>query len=131
MVILGIDYGRSKIGFSLAEGSIAYPLKVIKVISFKEAIKTVKDVVYMEKAQKVVVGISEGEMAKEELKFVQELKKELTISVTTWDETLTTQDAQKLSLEAGLSKKRRKAQEDAFSSTVMLQSYLDSNETES
>ena len=61
----------------------------------------------------------------------KDLEKVLGVKVETWDETLSTQDAQELSLSAQLPQKRRKEMEDAFSSTLVLQSYLDAHGTES
>ncbi|OGY07703.1 MAG: hypothetical protein A3D24_00870 [Candidatus Blackburnbacteria bacterium RIFCSPHIGHO2_02_FULL_39_13] len=131
MIILGVDYGRSKMGLSLSSGNIAFPLKVIRVSSQQNAIEEIQKVVKEENAEKVVVGISEGKMADEEIKFSKDLEKVLGVKVETWDETLSTQDAQELSLSAQLPQKRRKEMEDAFSSTLVLQSYLDAHGTES
>ncbi len=124
--ILGIDYGRKKIGLALAEGKLASPLKVLRVKSQSEAISKIENEVEKEKIDKVVVGVSEGEMREEIKKFVEKLKEKLNVSITTWDETLSTKDAIKLSIEAGIKQKKRKKMEDAYSATIMLQEYIDS-----
>ena len=72
-----------------------------------------------------MVGISESRSADETEDFIGLLQKLLEIPVERWDETLTTQDAQRLSIEAGLPRVKRKRLLDAFSATLMLQSYLD------
>jgi putative Holliday junction resolvase len=120
MKILGIDYGRSKIGLAVGVGTLAEPFRVIRVGSFEDALIKVKASIESEKPDKVVVGISEGEMGEESKKFAMELGAE------TFDETLTSQDAQRLSREAGISRKKRKGMEDAYAATIMLQNYLDS-----
>ncbi len=112
MKILGIDYGRSKIGLALAEGSLATPWKVVRASELRRILEK-------ENFDKIVVGVSEGEMGEESKEFAEGLGAE------TFDETLTSQDAQRLSLEAGLSRKKRRGMEDAFAATIMLQSYLD------
>lgn len=128
MKILGIDYGRKKIGLAIADGPLAEPLKVVRVGSTKEALMEIVKVVETEKIEKVVVGISEGAMAEETMKFLSSIRSTLSpVVVETFDETLTTQDAQKMAIEAGISRKKRKSLEDAFAATVMLQSYLDAN----
>lgn len=114
MRILGIDYGKSKIGLAVAVGGLAEPWKVIKPGDLEKIIE-------QERFDKVVVGVSEGEMGKESKKFAE------TLGAETFDETLSTQDAQRLSREAGLSQKKRKGMEDAFAAVVMLQNYLDSH----
>lgn len=119
MKILGIDYGRSKIGLAVGEAGLAEPLKVIRVANFEDALTKVKTEVEIEKPDRVVVGISEGEMGEESKKFAGELGAE------TFDETLTSRDAQTLSIEAGVNRKKRKEMEDAYAACVMLQNYLD------
>lgn len=121
MRILGIDYGKKKIGLAIAEGLLAEPWKVLRVKNFDDAVKKVKSAYAEASADKVVVGISEGEMGEESGKFAK------SIDAETFDETLSTHTAQELSRETGMSRKKRKALEDAFAATVMLQNYLDSN----
>ena len=125
--ILGIDYGRSKVGIAIGEGTLSEPLKVIWVESFNDAIQKVLQVLQVEQVDKVVVGISEGEMGEESKKFSQGLSKTVNIPVETFDETLTSKDAQRLSIEAGVSRKKRHQMEDAYAASLILQNYLDSN----
>lgn len=128
MRILGVDYGRRKIGLAIADGPLAEPHKVIRINSVEEAVKKVVVVVEVEKIEKLIVGISEGAMAEETNNFLSTISSTLSaIPVETFDETLTTQDAQKLAIEAGISRSKRKSLEDAFAAAVMLQSYLDSH----
>lgn len=113
MKILGIDYGRSKIGLAIAEGRLAEPWKVVNPIELMKILAN-------EKFDKIVVGISEGEMGTESGKFAK------TLGAETFDETLSTQEAQRLSREAGVSKKKQRGMEDAYAASIMLQNYLDS-----
>jgi len=112
MKMLGIDYGRTKMGLAVAESTLAEPWKVVKPSELKKIVET-------ENFDKIVVGISEGEMGKEQKEFAKELGAE------TFDETLTSYDAQRLSREAGISRKKRRGMEDAFAAAIMLQNYLD------
>lgn len=119
MKTLGIDYGRSKIGVALGIDSFAEPLKVIHVDSFEDAVSKVRKEIEIEKPNKIVVGISEGEMAEESKEFAEKL------GAVTFDETLTSKDAQKLSIEAGIKRTKRHQMEDAYAASLMLQGYLD------
>jgi len=119
MKILGIDYGKSKIGLATSDGPISEPWKVIKVKSFEDAIEKIKSVIIGASVDKVVVGVSEGKMGEESKKFAEK------IGAETSDETLSTQDAQRMSIEAGIGKKKRHEMEDAYAASVMLQNYLD------
>lgn len=120
MKILGIDYGRRKIGVAVGINGFSEPLKVIPVESFGDAVGKIKKIIETENPEKVVVGISEGEMGKESERFANE------IGAETFDETLSSQDAQRMSREAGIHQKRRHEMEDSYAASIMLQNYLDS-----
>lgn len=124
--MLGVDYGKRKIGLAITDGVLAEPHKVIKVRNQGEAVKKVVKAIQVEQVGQVVIGISEGEMAKETREFGKKLEEELGAPVVYQDETLTTQEAQELSQKAGIRRKKRRALEDAYSATLILQSYLDS-----
>lgn len=122
MRILGIDYGRRKIGIAYSEGGLAEPVRVLVANSFNDAFNKVKELAAEFQVEKIVVGISEGEMGEESKKFAEK------IGAETFDETLTSQDAQRLSMEAGISHKKRRGMEDAYAASLMLQNYLDSKD---
>lgn len=127
MKILGIDYGRKKVGLALSEAKLASPYRVIRNVPEEEVFKKVERVAEEEQVEKIVVGISEGEMGRESKDFSQKLKERISIQVVEWDETLTSKDAQSLSIEAGIKRKKRKEMEDAFAASLMLQSYLEAH----
>jgi putative Holliday junction resolvase len=126
MKTLAIDYGRSKMGVALGADSFAEPYRVIRYKDIKILREEIKRIIEKEKIDKVVVGISEGEMADETRKFRSRLEKEILIPIELFDETLTSRDAQKLSIEAGVPQKKRHELEDAYAASIMLQNYLDS-----
>ena len=125
MRILGIDYGRKKVGLAISEGKLAEPWKVIKVNNFEEAVIKVLQVLQVLQADKVIVGVSENKMAEESKKFALALSHQSLAIVETFDETLSTYGAKKLSISAGMKRIKRKEFEDAFAACIMLQSYLD------
>jgi len=126
MRILGIDYGRAKIGLAVAENGFSEPLKVVRVNSFDDAVKKVLQVLQVEQVDKVVIGISEGKMSEETKKFVLAIQPFIHSTISLSDETLTSQDAQRMSREAGISRKKRHGMEDAYAASIMLQNWLDS-----
>ena len=137
MRILGIDYGKKKIGLSIAYSPIAEPHKVVRFKSEEEALEKVSEVLKASPAKSpsgiqagkqvdlIVVGVSEGKMGKESRKFGNKLEEKLKIPVVFQDETLTTREAQELSRKAGVRRKKRRGLEDAYSATLILQRYLD------
>jgi putative holliday junction resolvase len=129
MHILGIDYGRRKIGIAIGEteSRLAQPYMVIRSSKQEEAIKKVEQVIQVERVGKVVVGVSEGEMEKETRVFGRLLQEKVGVPVSFHDETLTTHEAQELSIKAGIRRKKRKGMEDAYAASVMLQNYLENH----
>ncbi|OGM05739.1 hypothetical protein A2125_00635 [Candidatus Woesebacteria bacterium GWB1_43_5] len=127
MKILGIDYGRSKIGLALGDtdSRLAEPWKILRYKDIKTLGEEIKKIIDGQGVEKVVVGVSEGKMGEESNKFSLSLRKSLKIPVETFDETLSTYDAQRLSIEAGIQRKKRKGMEDAYSAVLILQSYLE------
>jgi putative Holliday junction resolvase len=125
MKILGIDYGRKKIGLALAESLIAEPLMVLRFDNIENGLKKLIELILSEKIEKIVIGISEGEMEKETKEFSENLKRNISIPLEFENETLSTVEAQRKAIEAGIGQKKRKHLEDAFAATVMLQSFLD------
>ena len=127
MKILGIDYGRSKIGLAIADGPLAEPMGVIGYTDTKTLEDKLIKVIDENDIEKIVVGVSEGEMAKETEEFIKTIRLTLpSIPCEAFDETLSTQDAQRMSIEAGIAQKKRHEMEDAYAAAVMLQNFLDS-----
>ena len=119
MNYLGIDYGRKKIGLAVSDGKLAEPLKVIRYKDIKKLIEQIKNVIKRENIGQVIVGVSEGDMAEESKNFAKML------DAKTYDETLTSIDANTLSIQGGVKRKKRREMEDAYAATIMLQNYLD------
>ena len=127
MKILGIDYGRSKIGLAISEGSLADPMGVIRYTDTQILVDKLIKIIEENNIEKVIFGVSEGEMARESKNFSINFGKLVNIPVETFDETLSTQDAQRMSREAGIGQKKRHQMEDAYAAAIMLQNYLDFN----
>lgn len=126
MRILGIDYGRSKIGLAISyEGKLAVPYKVIKVDPVSATPSFLVKIVADEKIELVVLGISEGDMANETREFAKKLREKLDVPIEFSDETLSTYDAENMARDAGKGKNSLKRSSDAYAAAVILQGYLD------
>lgn len=126
MNFLGVDYGERKIGLAISSGKLADPFKVIRYEDEEFVFEEITKIIDQEKIDTIIVGLSEGKMQENAKRFGQKLALELRIEVRFEDETLSTQDAQSLSIESGMSRKKRKSLEDAFAATLILQKHLDS-----
>jgi putative Holliday junction resolvase len=125
MKLLGIDYGLKKIGVAISAGKLAEPLRVIKVETPEKTIEKIVRIAGEEGVDKIIIGMSEGKTAEETKEFGNRLQKKTALPIDYFDETLSTQEAQALALESGMSRKKRKNMEDAFAACIMLQNYLD------
>jgi putative Holliday junction resolvase len=66
-----------------------------------------------------------GKGAEAVFKWIEALKKRISLPVVTWDERLTTVEATKILLEADLSRRKRKKVIDKVAAVLILQGYLD------
>jgi putative Holliday junction resolvase len=100
---------------------------------FEADIKELKKIIKKyEGVDEIIVGLPRtmkgqvGEQARKVLEFVEALKNNFKINVGTWDERLTTVEAEKTLISAGLSREKRKRVIDRSAAAYILQGYLDS-----
>jgi putative Holliday junction resolvase len=67
-----------------------------------------------------------GPQANLVLEFIEQLKSKLKLDVIPWDERLTTQAAERVLLEADMSRAKRRKKVDQVAAVLILQGYLDS-----
>lgn len=143
MKILGIDFGKKNIGLAIADGSLSEPYSKLqikklanrdssgmkKLKSLQSRIpaecERIKKICETEGIDKVVIGISEGRMARKTRDFGKRLKKATGLPVEYQDETLTSEEAKKLMVEIGKPKKKRQKQADSIAAALILQRYLE------
>jgi len=123
MKVLGVDYGRKKIGLAIGETEIGLvePIGMLPSAKFKvQSAKLCQD----NDIKVVVIGITGGEIDEEIKTFGKELEKETGLPVKFYDETLTTQDAVKILGQTNRDKNYKRRMEDAISAALMLESYF-------
>ena len=131
--ILGIDPGTKRIGFALSDelGWTAQPLETYERRTLPQDLAHINTLVCEYGVGQVVLGCpylddgSVGPAAKVVLEFKAKLEEWVSIPVITWDETMTTSQAQDLLIEANMSRKRRKGTIDRVAAALILRSYLD------
>lgn len=137
MKMLGIDYGRKKSGIAVGDSDtgMAEPFKTIVSNNLKFLIPrqardkffNFQSIINDQNIEKIVIGLTGGRMDSEIRAFGKRLNKETGVRVEYFDETLTTQDAQRVLIESGRSRKKRKEREDAVAAAIMLQCYLETH----
>jgi putative Holliday junction resolvase len=131
MAILGLDVGEKRIGVALAEGLLAIPLTVIDRRVEEIDMELIMALVEEYKAERIVVGLPRlmngniGTQAEEILSFCGALAEYVDIPVDTWDERLSTVTAERLLIDTGMKRKKRKGKIDAMAAAIILQAYLD------
>ena len=126
MIILGIDFGLKKIGLALAVEGFVSPLKTVEIQDV-ETWWLSEDFEEKEKVDLIVVGLPEGESGVRAKNFGIELEKVSGIKVRFSDETLSTQEANRIMGQANRPASYKKEMEDAIAAAVMLESYVISN----
>ena len=129
--VLGIDFGRSRIGVAISDELrlLAHPLETIP--AGKNAAKRIAEIVRERKIDHVVVGLPRnmdgtfGAAASEAQKFVEELRALIPREITTWDERLTTVAAHRALREAGKKTRATRGYVDQVAAQMILQGYLD------
>jgi putative Holliday junction resolvase len=131
MAILGLDVGEKRIGVAFAEGLLAIPLTVIDRRVEETDMELIMALVEEYKAERIVVGLPRlmngdiGTQAEESLSFSGALAEHVDIPVDTWDERLSTVTAERLLIDTGMKRKKRKGKIDAMAAAIILQAYLD------
>jgi putative pre-16S rRNA nuclease len=136
MRIMGLDVGSKTVGVSLSDafGWTAQGLKTIQInedkgeYGFEEIGTLIKE----NEVSKVVVGLPKnmngtiGPRGEASQLYADELNKRFGVPVVLWDERLTTVAAERVLLEADVSRKKRKKVIDKMAASMILQGYLDS-----
>ncbi len=134
--ILAVDPGTKRIGLALSDelGITAQGLETIEAQGGQADIDGITAVARQHGAAEIVVGRpvrldgSIGPAAESAGELATALQEQLKIPVHLWDERLTTAQAERTMLEAGLSRARRKSLRDRMAAQLILQNYLDARE---
>jgi putative holliday junction resolvase len=139
--IIGIDFGMKRIGIAYSDERkiIAFPLMTLE--AEKKLEKTLQ--ILLDQLQKhqselgyemeeIVVGLplmmsgKQGLIGDEVNHFVDQLGKATPTPIITWDERLTSVQAERALMESTMTRKKRTQFVDRVSAIIILQSYLDS-----
>lgn len=136
MRILGLDVGSKTVGIAISDelGWTAQGLKTISIDEEKRefGFKEIGQIINDYDVEKIVVGLPKnmngtiGPRGEASQFYGQELEKRFNIPVIYWDERLTTMQAERVLLEADVSRKKRKKVIDKMAASMILQGYLDS-----
>ena len=133
MRVLALDHGTRRVGVAVSDElqMIAQPLEYIPPEPFADFLARLKGILREKEISLILVGLprnmdgSYGPAALKVQEFVAALKDAVTVPIKTWDERLTTVQAQKFLIQGKVRREQRKQKVDKTAAAILLQSYLD------
>ncbi|NMP22481.1 Holliday junction resolvase RuvX [Sulfobacillus sp. DSM 109850] len=131
--IMGLDVGDKWIGVAVSDetGLIANALKPVRRQNLPSDLEQIAQLADVWNVGQIVVGLplnmnaTVGPQAQKTLNFVDRLKRMVPVPVSTWDERLTTQQAERILIQQEVRRENRKAVIDGVAASLILQAYLD------
>lgn len=134
MRIGGLDVGDRRIGVAISDeqGWTAQPVDVVHRTRLDRDLAALRDVFAPFAPTTIVIGLPKnmngtiGPQAQKVLAFAKEVEEALAVPIVMWDERLSTVGAERVLLEADLSRAKRRKVIDRAAAAFILQGYLDS-----
>jgi len=134
MRILAIDHGSKRIGIAISDElqMIAQPMEYIPAEPFADFLVRLKQILQEKQVELILVGMPRnmngtyGPAALKVQDFVATLNRALTVPIKTWDERLTSAQANRYLIEGNVRRDKRKEKVDKTAAAILLQSFLDS-----
>ncbi len=134
MRVLAIDHGTVRMGIAMSDElkMIAQPLEFIPAEPFSGFLDRFKELLREYEVELILLGMprnmdgSYGEATLKVREFEAVLKNRIAVPIKTWDERLTSVQANRALSQGGARKKKKRQNVDAMSAAILLQSYLDS-----
>lgn len=132
--MLGLDLGEKRIGMAVSD-ELGLTAQGLETLHRKEKITDIErlnKIIQNHNVQKIVVGLPRnmdgtyGKQAESTKEFAGLLKENSGVEIVFWDERMTSISANKVLIEANISRKKRKGTTDRLAAVIILQGYLDS-----
>ena len=133
MRVLAIDHGTVRMGIAMSDElkMIAQPLEFIPAEPFSGFLDRLKELLREYEVELILLGMprnmdgSYGEASMKVREFEAVLKNSITAPIKTWDERLTSVQANRALTQGRVKKKKKRQNVDSMSAAILLQSYLD------
>lgn len=134
---MGLDYGSKTVGVAISDplGLTAQGIEIIRRKSenhLRQTLARIEELVAEYQVEYIVLGFPKnmnntiGDRAEKSLEFKQMLERRTGLTVFMWDERLTTVEANRTMMEAGIRRENRYKYVDQLAAVFILQGYLDS-----
>jgi putative holliday junction resolvase len=136
--ILGLDIGSKRIGIAVSDelGFTAQGLQTLECKSPENDLRRIAQIVEEYGVSEIIVGVpynmngTEGPRAAHARSFMQRMSEAVAVPVREWDERLSTVAAERVLLEADMSRAKRRKVIDKVAAVIILQGYLDRRQYE-
>ena len=133
MRILALDHGTKRIGVAVSDETktIAQPLEYIPAEPFADFLERLRQLIREKEVDLILIGLprnmdgSYGPATEKVRTFVAVLGSAITVPIKTWDERLTSAQANRVLIQGGARRDKRKQKVDQMAAAILLQSYLD------
>jgi putative Holliday junction resolvase len=133
MRILALDHGSRRIGVAVSDETrtIAQPLEFIPAEPFAGFLDRLKQLIREKEVGLILIGLprnmdgSYGPAAEKVQTFLGVLANAITVPLKTLDERLTSAQANRVLIQGGVRRDKRKQKVDQMAAAILLQSYLD------
>jgi len=133
--LVGLDVGEKRIGVALSDGlgMTAQPIGVVERKSLDKDSARILELVSEHEIDCAVAGLplkmngDEGEQSERVRHFCQAFTKRTGLEVVYQDERLTTAQSERMLIDSGVSRGRRRKVIDKMAATLILQAYMDSH----
>ena len=137
MRILAIDHGTKRLGIAISDELkiIAQPLEYIPAEPFSNFLVRLRELIEQKEVELILVGLprnmdgSYGPAALKVQDFVGALTSAVPVPIKTWDERLTSAQANRVLIQGKVRRQKRKEKVDKMAAAILLQSYLDTLES--
>lgn len=137
MRIIGLDFGSKTVGVAVSDplGITAQGVEIIRRESpqkLRRTLARIEELIAEYEVTEIVLGYpknmnnTEGDRCEKTVEFKEMLERRTRLSVTLWDERLTTVSADRTMMESGIRREERKQYVDQIAAVFILQGYLDS-----
>ena len=135
MRTLALDHGTVRIGVACIDelGMIATPMEFSPAEPRDQFLKRLLQILNEKRVERIIVGMprnmdgSFGDAAEKVRVFIEGLRAVTQIPIRTWDERLTSAQANRQMIQAGVRRSGRKEKVDAAAAAILLQSFLDAS----
>lgn len=135
MRIMGLDVGEKRIGVALSDlmGWTAQGFETLHRTNIKDDLQRLVTIIQENEVNKVVVGLPKnmngtlGPQSEKVTEFAEKLRRKINFELVYWDERLTTVSAERILIQANVSRKKRKTVIDKIAAIHILQGYLDNS----